>query len=194
MNGTAITIPTAGRTRIKNASDMSLRILHVTPYFTDAWAYGGIPRLATTLTTGLVRRGHRVTVCTTDVCDRLNRLPTPSPTPSPAGLDVRVFPNWSNRLAYELQVFTPRGLGRYLAATDDSLTSPTSTATGMGSKWWRRAGVAGGACRTSRHPTGRPRASNGGGRSSGRGIWSGANGIWPAPRRCWRSAGPSARN
>jgi len=32
---------------------MSLRILHVTPYFTDAWAYGGIPRLATTLTTGL---------------------------------------------------------------------------------------------------------------------------------------------
>ena len=97
---------------------MSLRILHVTPYFTDAWAYGGIPRLATTLTTGLVLRGHRVTVCTTDACDRLSRLPTPSPTPLPAGLDVRVFPNWSNRLAYELQLFTPKGLGHYLASTD----------------------------------------------------------------------------
>ena len=58
---------------------MSLRILHVTPYFTDAWAYGGIPRLATTLTTGLARRGHHVTVCTTDVCDRHSRLPGPSP-------------------------------------------------------------------------------------------------------------------
>lgn len=59
-----------------------------------------------------------MTVCTTDVCDRLNRLPTPSLTLLPAGLDVRVFRNWSNRLAYELQLFTPRGLGRYLAATD----------------------------------------------------------------------------
>ena len=96
---------------------MSLRILHVTPYFTDAWAYGGIPRLATTLTTGLARRGHHVTVCTTDVCDRHSRLPTLSPTPAPSDIDVHVFRNWSNRLAYELQLFTPIGLGRYLADT-----------------------------------------------------------------------------
>jgi glycosyltransferase involved in cell wall biosynthesis len=96
---------------------MSLRILHVTPYFTDAWAYGGIPRLATTLTTGLARRGHHVTVCTTDVCDRHRRLPALSPTPAPPDIDVHVFRNWSNRLAYELQLFTPIGLGRYLAGT-----------------------------------------------------------------------------
>lgn len=94
---------------------MSLRILHVTPYFTDAWAYGGIARLATTLTTGLARRGHHVTVCTTDVCDRHSRLPPCPPTPAPSGIDVHVFRNWSNRLAYELQLFTPNGLGRYLA-------------------------------------------------------------------------------
>lgn len=94
---------------------MSLRILHVTPYFTDAWAYGGIPRLTTTLTTGLARRGHHVTVCTTDVCDRHSRLPTCPPTPAPSGIDVHVFRNWSNQLAYELQLFTPNGLGRYLA-------------------------------------------------------------------------------
>ena len=94
---------------------MSLRILHVTPYFTDAWAYGGIPRLATTLTTGLARRGHHVTVCTTDACDRHSRLPTRSLAPAPSDIDVHVFRNWSNRLAYELQLFTPIGLGRYLA-------------------------------------------------------------------------------
>ena len=97
---------------------MSLRILHVTPYFTDAWAYGGIPRLASTLTTGLVRRGHRVTVCTTDVCDRHSRLPARTPSPSPSGLDVHVFRNWSNQLAYELQLFTPIGLRSYLDGAD----------------------------------------------------------------------------
>src|SRR6266481_4992845 len=51
-----------------------LRILHVTPYFTDAWAYGGIPRLATSLARGLARRGHHVTVCTTDARDASSRL------------------------------------------------------------------------------------------------------------------------
>jgi glycosyltransferase involved in cell wall biosynthesis len=96
---------------------MSLRILHVTPYFTDAWAYGGIPRLATTLTTGLARRGHHVTVCTTDVCDRHSRLPTRADTPAPSSIDVYVFRNWSNRLAYELQLFTPIGLRGYLGDT-----------------------------------------------------------------------------
>jgi glycosyltransferase involved in cell wall biosynthesis len=91
---------------------MSLRILHVTPYFGDAWAYGGIPRLAAALTSGLARRGHEVTVCTTDAGDRQRRLP--AAVRSSGGVDVRVFPNRSNRLAYDLQFFTPAGLRRYL--------------------------------------------------------------------------------
>jgi len=32
---------------------MTLRILHVVPYYEQAWAYGGIPRLVTTMTRGL---------------------------------------------------------------------------------------------------------------------------------------------
>ena len=51
----------------------ALRILHVVPYYEHAWAYGGIPRLATTMTRALARRGHDVTVCTTDVCDAHSR-------------------------------------------------------------------------------------------------------------------------
>src|SRR5581483_10178402 len=43
-----------------------MRILHVSPYAPDAWAYGGIPRLVGTLTRELARRGHQVTLCTTD--------------------------------------------------------------------------------------------------------------------------------
>jgi glycosyltransferase involved in cell wall biosynthesis len=100
-----------------------LRILHVTPYSTDAWAYGGIPRLATTLTRELVRSGHEVTVCTTDACDASDRLSSRSvrrryqawpPTRTADGVVLRVFPNLSNRLAYDWQAFIPLGLDRYL--------------------------------------------------------------------------------
>ena len=43
----------------------SLRLLHVTPYYADAWAYGGIPRATATLARGQARVGHQVTVATT---------------------------------------------------------------------------------------------------------------------------------
>lgn len=101
-----------------------LRILHVTPYSADAWAYGGIPRLAATVTRGLARRGHHVTVCTTDACTEDARL-TPAPVVHsrfkawPAqrtrdGIELRVFPNLSNHLAYYYQAFLPHGLARFM--------------------------------------------------------------------------------
>jgi glycosyltransferase involved in cell wall biosynthesis len=93
----------------------SLRILHVTPYFADAWAYGGIPRVVSTLTRGLARRGHAVTVCTTDARDGAARVP-PGEARTAEGVDVRVFPNFSNRLAYHLQLFLPIGFDTFLRA------------------------------------------------------------------------------
>ena len=89
-----------------------MRILHVVPYYEQAWAYGGIPRLATTMTRALARKGHDVTVCTTDVRDAQTRA---SSQPANAhGIDVRMFRNVSNSLAYHLQFFTPLGLRRYI--------------------------------------------------------------------------------
>ncbi len=100
-----------------------LRVLHVTPYFGDAWAYGGIPRVVGALALGQAARGDAVTVCTTDACTESTRLAGP-PNRQPLrpwaaaatapGLVVRVFPNVSNRLAYR-QLFVPVGLRRYLA-------------------------------------------------------------------------------
>jgi len=90
-----------------------LRILHVVPYFESAWAYGGIPRLATTMVRGLVRRGHEVTVCTTDACDERHRAGH-APDAPVGGMVVRVFPNLSNTLAYHWQMFTPVGLFTFL--------------------------------------------------------------------------------
>ena len=91
-----------------------LRVLHVTPYFTDAWAYGGIPRLAHSLARGLSRRGHQVTVCTTDAHDGSTRLAAPPWARTEDGVEVRTFANVSNRLAYHWQLFVPLGLDTYL--------------------------------------------------------------------------------
>jgi glycosyltransferase involved in cell wall biosynthesis len=90
----------------------TLRILHVVPYYEQAWAYGGIPRLATTMTRALARRGHAVTVCTTDARDSVTRASATGPNPH--GVDVRIFRNVSNAVAYHFQFFTPVGLRRFL--------------------------------------------------------------------------------
>src|SRR5580765_440046 len=91
-----------------------LRVLHVTPYFSDAWAYGGIPRVAHSLARGLSRRGHQVTVCTTDAGDASTRHNAPPRARTGDGVDVRTFANASNRLAYHWQFFVPLGLDAYL--------------------------------------------------------------------------------
>jgi len=99
-----------------------LRILHVTPYWSDAWAYGGIPRVAGAQTRGLASRGHDVVVCATDACSETTRLQAPSDAAQGTpwrravqpGLELRVFANRSNRMAFHLQVYTPTGLTSYL--------------------------------------------------------------------------------
>jgi len=89
-----------------------LRVLQVTPYYAEAWAYGGVPRAATALARGLARRGHQVTVCTTDAAEPRARARGAA---GAAGVEVRVFANVSNALAYHLQLFLPRGMDAWLA-------------------------------------------------------------------------------
>jgi glycosyltransferase involved in cell wall biosynthesis len=95
----------------------SLHILHVTPYYREAWGYGGIPRVVTSVCRGLVRLGHRVTVCTTDARDAHSRTDpglAGEPVRDKDGVEVHTFPNVSNHLAYHQQFFMPLGLRRYL--------------------------------------------------------------------------------
>ena len=96
----------------------------MTPYYEAAFGYGGIPRVAAALCAALARRGHYVTVCTTDACDARSRLPSPDgPVPRLHAwpprrvsdrIELRVFPNLSNRLAWRLQLFQPIGLRAWL--------------------------------------------------------------------------------
>ncbi len=94
-----------------------VRVLHVTPYYERAWAYGGIPRVVASLAHGQARRGYPVTVCATDACDATRRLPGDadgSSERSEDGVELRVFRNLSNAAAYHLQFFVPLGLDRFL--------------------------------------------------------------------------------
>ena len=88
-----------------------LDIVHVTPYFAPAWAYGGIPRLAYELARRQGQSGHKVKVITTDVLDSQNRHPDSGATISldEGAIEARYLRNMSNRLAYDHQLFIPSG-------------------------------------------------------------------------------------
>jgi glycosyltransferase involved in cell wall biosynthesis len=94
-----------------------LKILQVAPFFYPAWAYGGVPRVAYELSKELVKRGHDVTVYTTDVWDRDSRYVPEKSSVIVDGVKVFYFRNLSNRLAYDYQLFFPIGLISFVRRT-----------------------------------------------------------------------------
>lgn len=54
-----------------------MRILHLTPYYRPAYAYGGVVRSVEGMAKALASRGHQVTVLTTDALDQGRRYPGP---------------------------------------------------------------------------------------------------------------------
>ncbi len=85
-----------------------MRILHVTPSFHPAWAYGGMPRCAYEICRGLVEMGDEVTVWTTDVLDATRRC---RPLEAEVdGIRVRRFRNLHNGVAYHGQLYLPLGI------------------------------------------------------------------------------------
>lgn len=85
-----------------------VRILHVTPSFYPAWAYGGIPRCAYEVCRSLAARGDEVTVWTTDAFDATRRCAPAEETVD--GIFVRRFRNLHNGLAYHRQLYLPLGI------------------------------------------------------------------------------------
>lgn len=97
-----------------------MRILHVTPSFYPAWAYGGIPRCAYEVCRSLAAAGDEVTVWTTDAFDAARRCALAEETVD--GIFIRRFRNLHNGLAYHRQLYLPLGIlkapWRDLAAFD----------------------------------------------------------------------------
>jgi hypothetical protein len=89
-----------------------MRILLGVLYYEPAWSYGGPPKLVSDLARQLLRRGHQVTVLTTDALDA-RRFSAREEVSD--GARVIRFANLSNGLAYRLKVFLPRGMRRWLA-------------------------------------------------------------------------------
>ncbi|MEK6589141.1 MAG: glycosyltransferase [Nitrospinota bacterium] len=93
-----------------------MKILHIVPYFYPAWSYGGTPKVVFELCRELVRKGHNITVYTTDVFDKDKRLDIKrgeGPGCQEAevdGIKVKYFKNISNRIAFNQKVFLSPGM------------------------------------------------------------------------------------
>lgn len=89
-----------------------MRILFVTPYFVPAWSFGGPVKVVYELSKELTQRGHEVTVATTDVLNQKQRHNKKTDTLE--GIKIIYFKNLSNRLAYRLNLYLPRGFRKWL--------------------------------------------------------------------------------
>ncbi|MDE2855130.1 MAG: glycosyltransferase [Chloroflexota bacterium] len=92
-----------------------MRILHLTPYYRPAYAFGGVVRSVEGMATALAERGHEVTVLTTDALDQRGRYQ--------GALDemidgVRILrrPNLLQWLRGRLNLSTPRSMKKTAAS------------------------------------------------------------------------------
>jgi len=85
-----------------------MKILQVLPYFVPAWDYGGPVPVAYRFSENLVKRGHEVTVYTTDAMNLESRVKDREEIID--GIKVKRFKNLSNSLAYNHKIFLSSGM------------------------------------------------------------------------------------
>lgn len=88
-----------------------MRILHLTPYYKPAYAFGGVVRSVEGMATALAQRGHDVTVLTTDTLDHRRRY-SGAQDEMIDGLRVLRRPNVLPRLRGRFNLSTPRSMKR----------------------------------------------------------------------------------
>ncbi len=98
-----------------------MNILHIVPYFYPAWSYGGTPRVVFELCRELVKKGHNVTVYTTDVFNKNSRQSAVGSQQSTncieaevEGIKIKYFRNISNSLAFNQKVFISPAISKAL--------------------------------------------------------------------------------
>ena len=85
-----------------------MRILQIISYLYPALSYGGPGKLVYNLSLALAKRGHQITVYTTDAFDEVRRRDiNTSPFPNKTGVRTFFFRNISNTLAYQYKFFLP---------------------------------------------------------------------------------------
>lgn len=86
-----------------------MRILHLTPYYKPAYAFGGVVRSVEGMATALAQRGHEVTVLTTDALDQQGRRIL-APEETIDGIRVLRRPNTLPQLRARCNLSTPRSM------------------------------------------------------------------------------------
>ncbi len=86
-----------------------MRILHLTPYYQPAYAFGGVVRSVEGIARALVQRGHEVTILTTDALDQKGRRIT-ALEETIDGLRVLRRPNVLPWLRGRYNLSTPRSM------------------------------------------------------------------------------------
>lgn len=84
-----------------------MKFLFVIPYYAPAWGYGGPPVIITSVAEELAKRGHFVSVYTTDALDGTIR--SAPATEIRHGVHIIRCRNLSNRLAWQAKLFAPLG-------------------------------------------------------------------------------------
>jgi poly(glycerol-phosphate) alpha-glucosyltransferase len=95
-----------------------MNLLHITPYYAPAYAFGGVARAVEGLARALAARGHAVTVITTDAHSQTERSPAPLDEIR-GGVRVIRIPNRSLTLRGRLNLSTPTAFGRAAAQWAD---------------------------------------------------------------------------
>lgn len=86
-----------------------MRILHLTPYYAPAYAFGGVVRAVEGMAAAIVKRGHEATILTTDALDQRRRYDGP-PDEMIDGARALRRPNAWPWLRGRLNLSTPRGM------------------------------------------------------------------------------------
>ena len=88
-----------------------MRILHLTPYYKPAYAFGGVVRSVEGMAASLVQRGHEVAILTTDAFDQQRRY-TGASDETIDGARVLRRPNVLPALRGRFNLSTPRSMKR----------------------------------------------------------------------------------
>ncbi|MDW8298411.1 MAG: glycosyltransferase [Anaerolineae bacterium] len=90
-----------------------MNVLHVTPYYAPAWAFGGVVRAVSELTAAQVRRGDSVRVLTTDIADLSGeRIAVRNEMHN--GVHVQRAPNVFPQLRARYNLSTPKDFSKLL--------------------------------------------------------------------------------
>ncbi|TFF88506.1 MAG: glycosyltransferase family 1 protein [Promethearchaeota archaeon] len=90
-----------------------MKILYIVPFFTPAWNFGGEVRTSYEMALRLSKKGHQITVITTDLYQLNKKIPSYSYSIN-ENFKIIYFKNLSYKLAFKNRFIFPMGMKKFL--------------------------------------------------------------------------------